>query len=134
MSPELDAILCDKYPKIFAQRELPMNETVMCWGFSCDDGWFTLIDVLCELLQNETDTNGAPQLQAVQVKEKYGGLRFYTTRSTDVQHAFIDMASVLSMRTCEVCGAPGKLSVQGGWDATRCPAHTKPNSTANNSQ
>lgn len=76
MSPELDAQLCQKHPKIFVQRERPMTETAMCWGFQCGDGWYNLIDVLCEQIQRQTDTNGSPQLEAVQVKEKYGGLRF----------------------------------------------------------
>lgn len=124
MSPELDALLCDKHPAIFARRHLPMTQTNMCWGFQCGDGWFNLIDVLCEELQRETAAHAAPQVVAQQVKEKFGGLRFYTsTATTDTQHALIEMAGSLSERTCEECGAPGKL-LTDGWYATRCDAHT----------
>ncbi len=125
MSPELDALLCQKYLKIFAQRNLPKNRTAMCWGFACGDGWFNLIDVLCEELQRQTDVHGAPQVEARQVKEKFGRLRFYVTSSSEVQHALIEMAESLSLRTCEKCGAPGKLSDQRGWVSTQCEAHTK---------
>lgn len=125
MTPELDALLYQKYPKIFAQRSLPMARTAMCWGICCGDGWFHLLDVLCEELQRQTDQRGAPQLEATQVKEKYGGLRFYTTLASDAQEAMIDMAESLSERMCEECGAPGKRNDQKGWVTTRCEAHTK---------
>lgn len=125
MTPELHAMLFQKYPKIFAQRSLPMTRTAMCWGICCGDGWFNLIDVLCEELQRQTDQRGAPQLEATQVKEKMGGLRFYVTMSSDAQDALIDMAEALSERTCEACGAPAKRSDQRGWVSTRCEAHTK---------
>lgn len=29
-----------------------MQETCMCWGFSCGDGWFNLIDQLCGAITN----------------------------------------------------------------------------------
>lgn len=55
MSPELDKQLCDKYPKIFRDRNAPMNETCMCWGFECRDGWYTIIDMLCFAIQTHID-------------------------------------------------------------------------------
>lgn len=123
MSPELDAALCEKYPKLFTRRNLPMTQTSMCWGFQCGDGWYTLIDVLCSELQHQTDDDGAPQLEAQQVKEKYGELRFtVSVGGNEVQHALIDMARSLSLRTCEKCGAPGKLRTDG-WYSTRCDTH-----------
>ena len=50
MNKHLDDYLCKKYPKIFAERNLPMTETCMCWGFP-GDGWFFLIDNLCQHIQ-----------------------------------------------------------------------------------
>ena len=49
MRKELDEALCAKYPLIFRDRNAPMTQTAMCWGFSCGDGWYTIIDVLCEI-------------------------------------------------------------------------------------
>jgi len=51
MSPEKDAALCKKYPKIFAQRKAPMTETAMCWGFEIGDGWYDIIEHLCGNIQ-----------------------------------------------------------------------------------
>lgn len=61
MRKELDELLCKKYPKIFRDRHAPMNETCMCWGFDCGDGWFNIIDQLCANIQwhinQRTETN-----------------------------------------------------------------------------
>ena len=54
-----------------------MKETCMCWGIDTGDGWYDLIDTLCGLLQFNTDRNRCPQVEATQVKEKYGTLSFY---------------------------------------------------------
>lgn len=62
------------------------------------------------------------QVVATQVKEKFGGLRFYYSGGDDEIDAYVTFAEVLSERTCDVCGAPGKQS-GGGWIATRCDAH-----------
>ena len=69
MKKELDALLCSRYPLIFADRHAPMTQSCMYWGFSCGDGWFDLIDTLCARLQFATDHNKAPQVVATQVKE-----------------------------------------------------------------
>lgn len=128
MSPELDRQLCEKYPKIFANRNGDPKETLMYWGFECGDGWYDLIDRLCSNLQWNTDKNNHtgkyPQVVAVQVKEKFGGLRFYVDRSTDVQEAVIGFVENLSYHTCDVCGAPGKQR-GSGWVTTRCDEHAE---------
>jgi hypothetical protein len=41
----------------------------------CRDGWYDLIDVLCERLQAWTDLNGAPQVVVSEVKEKWVSFR-----------------------------------------------------------
>ena len=106
MNPELDKQLCDKYPKIFTNRYKSPQETCMCWGLEVGDGWYNLVDVLCEALtytfttgifideedgkqlgiKPHIDKEGkatylfvvkSPQVVADQVKEKFGTLRFY---------------------------------------------------------
>jgi len=44
MSPEIDNILCEKYPKIF-------KSLTKTWGFEHSDGWFNIIDQLCSNIQ-----------------------------------------------------------------------------------
>jgi len=103
---ELQKQLFDKYPKIFGDHTKPMTQTCMCWGIETGDGWYDIIDTLCNALTytyststnlNEEDGKRlgiapynfqdektvysyevpVPQLVADQVKEKFGTLRFY---------------------------------------------------------
>ncbi len=143
MSPELDSKLCEKYPKIFRDRHADMHTTAMCWGFDCDDGWFNILDVLCARIQSHIDQtnerrvnllknnpwnhkipNEVQQVVAVQIKEKFGGLRFYTNGEDDVVSALISMAESMSYRTCETCGSPGR-SRNSGWIRTLCDKHAE---------
>ena len=55
MKKELDDYLCNKYPKIFADRNKDMQETCMCWGFDHGNGWFNIIDQLCANIQHHID-------------------------------------------------------------------------------
>lgn len=132
MSPELEAKLRAAYPRIFTAEpigdpddpDVPAVPTfITTWGFECGDGWYDLLDVLCFNLQYATK-NGAPQVVARQVKEKFGGLRFYADGANDEQAAMIQVAASMSARLCEVCGNRGKL-IRNDWIKTRCPEHEK---------
>ena len=96
----------------------------MCWGFACDDGWYWLIDNLCSKLQWDTDKNNRdgeyPQVVATQVKEKFGGLRFYVQSATREQYAVISFAESLSYEICEECGSTKNLGRTIGWIKVLC--------------
>lgn len=57
--------------------------------------------------------------RASQVKEKFGGLRFYMTSHTEGMDELIREAEALSEKTCEECGGPGKLN-STGWIRCLC--------------
>lgn len=63
---------------------------------------------------------------ASQVKEKFGGLRFYVTGATDKHYQYISFAESISYHTCEECGAPGKTYTDG-WYTTLCDIHAAMN-------
>ena len=122
MRDELQQKLYDKFPKIFAQKDLSPAETLMCWGIECGDGWYDLIHDVCHYAQFQTDHNKAPQMVAVQVKEKFGTLRFYYNGGDDRTSGAVSFAELISGRTCEVCGKPGERS-NTGWITVRCEEH-----------
>jgi len=130
MREELDSLLCQKYPKMFVNRNKSMQETCMYWGFECSDGWFDLIDKLCESIQSYIDNNShapdkiIPQVTVDQVKEKFGTLRFYTTGGDRLIDGMIWFAESMSGRICETCGAPGKTRGRG-YIYTACNEHAK---------
>ena len=122
MTPRLADILYERYPLIFAERHLPADQSCMPRGIETGDGWFELIDTLCTQLQWDANHDVSPQPVAIQVKEKFGSLRFRLRHPTERQHGMVMLALELSTRLCEVCGAlrsppvPGAIVCQH-----RCP-------------
>lgn len=128
MTPELDKVLCEKYPKIFKNRDGSIMETPMAWGFECDDGWFDVIDILCHEIQEYIDWKSKDineeeketfQVVASQVKEKFGTLRFYYYGGDDVVEGMVRMAESMTYRICEGCGCPGEER-KSGWIKVLC--------------
>lgn len=68
-----------------------------------------------------------PQVVARQIKEKFGGLRFYYDGGDDVVHGAVMMAEAWANVTCDQCGERGESNNTGGWIATRCEIHRKNN-------
>ena len=141
MKDELDQQLCEKYPKIFANRFGDMRTTAMCWGFEHGDGWYNIIDRLCANIQHHIDWNNEQrarllennpynlkipneihQVVATQVKEKFGTLRFYYDGGDDMIDGMVRMAEAMTAVTCEKCGAPAEQR-GGGWVRTLCDVH-----------
>lgn len=70
----------------------------------------------------EEELEKLPSIQ--QIKEKFGGMRFYVDKCSHDQDLAISFAEAMSNRCCEVCGKPGKHR-QGGWVKTLCDDHFK---------
>jgi hypothetical protein len=88
-------------------------------------GWQPLLVEMNERL-SELD----PDYQIGQIKEKWGGLRYYFTPSpwTDeptqqkmwaIEHEI----EARSYQICEECGEPGSVDQRYPWIRTLCPAH-----------
>lgn len=121
MKQELQEKLFGTYPKIFADRDKTVQESAMCRGFCCWDGWYEIIDTLCSLLQKATDDTGEEQAVAFQVKEKFGTLRFYLNHTTDLQRVYIIFATAMSEKVCEYCGSFDNVKKRsGGLVRTTC--------------
>lgn len=118
MSPEKTELLKQKYPVIFSELKY----------FECGDGWFDLIDKLCFYLDQaaknasygSTDESKKDnQPIAIQVKEKFGGLRFYISGGNERMHGMISMAEGFSFSVCESCGSKGSKKGKA-WLYTMC--------------
>lgn len=124
MNTELENKLFEKYPKILDKQKL------LDGCLRCGDGWYMLIDTLCHDLQFNTDHNNRkeqgnegryPQVQALQVKEKLGGLRFYINSANDVQMGEISFAESMSYKICEKCGSTDDVDLTDtSWKQSLC--------------
>lgn len=121
MKQELEDKLVEKYPKLFRDINADMTKTCMCWGFECGDGWYWLIDNLCDNIQGYINANNKKQVIVSQVKEKFGGLRFYVDGGDKLIDGMIWLAEGLSMEICEMCGSTEDVTCEGrGWITTKC--------------
>ena len=83
--------------------------------FECGNGWFPLIK---ELIENLIALGW--DRKTCQVKEKFGGLRFYITSGSDEIYNRISKAENDSYEICERTGKPGKVRNDIGWITTLC--------------
>ena len=86
--------------------------------FGVEDGWNQLIhDLVEELIQSGWDK------KISQVKEKFGGLRFYIENGNIEFNKIISKYENLSYAICETCGKPGEIDKSKGWLKTVCEEH-----------
>lgn len=124
MKRELEQRIVERWPSWFDVHG-SIQRTLMPFGFEHGDGWFELVWHLCERLDplvKQFEEETGERFEVVQVKEKFGGLRFYTNLTSDAISDAINDAEHESLKTCEECGKPGKPN-RGGWIQTRCREH-----------
>ena len=108
----------EKYPKMFSQ---PYG------GFAIGEGWWPILQALCSNIQHylnwkNRESEVVPQVVVAQIKEKFGGLRFYYDGGDDQVTGMVRMAEAWADKSCETCGAPG-TSGGKGWIKTLCSTH-----------
>ena len=85
---------------------------------SVDIGWHELINKAFDKLESITDII----IVIDQVKEKYGGLRIYTSTMYEEFDKFVIELETESYKICETCGEAGELR-GAGWYKTLCNVH-----------
>lgn len=100
--------LFNKYPKIFIQNNWHVTHTGTYWGLDIEKGWYHIIDDLCQKIQDNVDKREIEQINAVRIKEKFGGLRFYVNYHDDEIFKLIRQAEYKCTSTCKNCSGKGK--------------------------
>jgi hypothetical protein len=133
----------DKYDKFETEmkEKFPEMFSKQYGGFACGGGWWPIIQSLCGQIDsytkwrnntreaqlvdnphNSTIPDAVPQVLVAQVKEKFGGLRFYYDGGDDHISGMVRMAESWAGHSCETCGKPGTIR-HGGWIRTLCDEH-----------
>jgi len=114
---QLDA-LPQRFPRLFKHP--------LTWGFEHDAGWTNIVEAFCQRIDSALANEPAARFEVLQVKEKFGMLRFYyrlengsEALALEIRHA-VDSASEQSATTCEGCGAESDIVSLGGYITTRC--------------
>jgi len=153
MIDEFNQHIVEKYPKIFSQNceisigdgwfdiidracysiqsridhNIKQREWAMNWNEevnNSDSEWDT--DTKSFTVREERKVPELiEQVVATQIKEKFGGLRFYYSGGDDYMRGVVDMAENMSYVTCEDCGHPGKYRGNKRWFRTLCDRHAE---------
>ena len=114
-------------------------------------GWYGIVDRLCSSLVDELGAQAGEHIRIVQIKEKFGTLRFYYCFLADEEEdasmddvaqraraagmkrpsdacrasvrALVDAALAESEFVCQRCGASGSLRNVEGYLSTLCSEH-----------
>lgn len=107
------------------------------------DGWLSLVDKLCskikykldniikyndvwlenkviDMFQHANNKSLVDDFKIVQIKEKFGGLRFYIDGGDNEIYAWISFAEDMSYEICEDCGTNQNIGSTSGWIRTIC--------------
>lgn len=135
--------LIEKYPKIFEPYE--GNPGYVNW-FGIPPGWVKNVDILCGSIQDYIDYScrSEPnpefvegedkprfikiypeQVRCIQLKEKFGTLRFYASGADANVNGMIKMAEYMCDNTCEKCGTNKNLGITKGWISVLCKKCSK---------
>lgn len=83
--------------------------------FPVGKGWRPLVEKLVDdIIKIDKE------IEITQIKEKYGGLRFYIYGGNKEIHNLIDKAEAESYKICENCGVKENVTTEGGWLLTLC--------------
>lgn len=149
MKKELQRKLREAFPFMKRRRlsegeDWRGSEPYNVWGIEVGDGWFQLLYDLCSEIMALHEKHKMPlRIRIDDIKEKYGGLRFYYGFNVSEQEdelyydkdghpseSFNALAEEIdevvtnyedkSETVCERCGEPGKLRCYNKWELTRC--------------
>ena len=140
MTPENTSKLISSFPKLYRDAH-SSSLSKMRYGLNVEDGWYDLIHNLSKNIESEAKNAGIdPESNdwplAIQVKEKFGSLKFYclTGSAVDQKRTLEVYGEILSYRPlpsnqsiavlileaekksieiCESCGSKGVLRGEG---------------------
>lgn len=98
-----------------------MNTPFELFNIECGKGWECLYKPLFEYIENYNKFKAEDEhIIVTQVKEKFGGLRFYVNFHTEELMEMINRAENESYLICETCGSRENVGRKGGWIETIC--------------
>jgi hypothetical protein len=114
MTDNLEQQIYEEFSELFEDK--------LEYGFECEDGWFTLINSLCCQIKDYLKVNHVKKpVRIKQIKQKFGGLRFYYNGGDECIFQMTKAAMDMSLHICEKCGShEDVIQTQEGWVQTLC--------------
>ena len=105
--------LLEKYAHLISKKNC---------GLDISPGWYDIVERLFEILE----ASGFKDIRVQQIKEKFGGLRFYYEGGDRGLYDKIEKVESQAYQTCDICSAEGEVTnSESGWRITRCKEHAR---------
>lgn len=89
------------FPELYRGLLMSPQESAMCWGFECGDGWYPLIRRLSERLTTYLKWRLELDVQITQIKNKLGSLRIYSRGGDTATRPMINSACKQALMVTE---------------------------------
>lgn len=115
-----------QYPLFLRYGKKIKGKKIKRVAFPVGSGWSSLLHDICKVGEAEClrlKKLGAPESlwpKTAQVKEKFGGLRYYVYNASKKLHKEIVDAESKSETMCDICSSPSVISGEN-WVTTTCP-------------
>lgn len=125
---EFEKKLVERFPNLYRDMYGDRGTTCLSFGLECGNGWHQLIWNLSEKIEEVLLTLPESErinFKVAQVKEKFGGGRFYIDGINEKISSLIREFEVNTFKTCEECGETGIKRVKGMWIYVSCENHIR---------
>lgn len=112
--------IMQNWPQVYGSIYSHGTTSSLAEGFQCGPGWYPLIDRLSADIAAILDEMPLAAFRVLQVKQKFGGLRFRVTGSNERILNRIAQAQVEAAHTCEGCGRTSRIRSIDMWLTTGC--------------
>jgi hypothetical protein len=109
MNRDLERDLQSRFPSFFRDLYGDPRETAMTHGCDFADGWYRIVERLCEALEPVAP----PEFKFIKVTQKFGQLRISATIDSDEISRLIRQAQEEFLNCCEQCGATQGVTTEG---------------------
>jgi hypothetical protein len=109
MKKELERNLQARFPRFFRDLYGDPRETCMAYGCDFDDGWYPIVERLCEAL----NLVAPPEFKFRTVTRKFGVMLIYASGGNEETERLIRQAGEQSLRVCEACGETEGVTSRG---------------------
>ena len=122
MNRDLERELQARFPRFFQDLYGDPRETCMAYGCDFEDGWYPIVERLCE----ELEPLAPLEFKFTQVKEKLGAMRIYASGGNEETERLLHQVREESLKVCEACGATEGVTTRGStasrlaWIRTLC--------------
>ena len=109
-----------KYPflKIYDYQNKEISNA--CWLDNVPKGWRLLSELLVKHLNDEIEKSGLKEYCIVDIKEKYGSLRWYDIGGSEETFKLTLIYEQISKNVCVKCGRPNVGIIKHGWIVPLC--------------